>query len=137
MCCSPPAFLHLTKSAVLGIRSPFPWHWHMHDFLWLSSRSQDFYMLFTLKLVSFQLACLSPLKGPPYTTPRCSTSVTVEGGRRGEGSVRRGRCDTYLNGYLRKPFTGCLGLFSSCFSFLAYSLLVKPSQQRCIEPACS
>lgn len=57
----------------------FPWHWHIHDFLWFIMSSQDFYMLFTLKLVSFQLACLSLLKGPACPPPRYSTSVMVEG----------------------------------------------------------
>lgn len=114
----------------------FPWHWHIHDFLWFITSSQDFYMLFTLKLVSFQLACLSLLKGPACPPPRYSTSVMVEG-KCMCVCVWRGECEGSVwysfKWLFKKKICWVLVLFRLLFFFPCfYSLLVEPSQQGCI-----
>lgn len=69
LCC-----FSVPKSVMLDIRFPFPLALHIHDFLWFITSSQDFCMLFALKLVSFQRVCLSLLTG---TLPSPQDLVSV------------------------------------------------------------
>lgn len=81
------------KSAVLELRFPFPLALAQSWFFCSSPAAKIFIYFFTLKLVSFQLACLSQLKGPPLTIPKTQHQCDVSGecvGVRGVGGEREG-----------------------------------------------
>lgn len=131
------------KSAVFDLRFPFPLALAQSWFFCLSPAAKIFICFFTLKLVSFQLACLFQLKGPPLTTPKTQHQCgvgNVWGGVGGKweggewGGKCEGRCDIYLNGYFKKTPVGCLGLFCLRF-FLLTACVLSPRLKGAFEPA--